>query len=386
MKDKVLRGLAPTGEGIEISISQGVITSIEKIEAAGDSPLPFIAPGFIDIQVNGFKGFDLNGAQPPSPQSVQQMVRSLWPTGVGKVCPTIITNSEEHIIQTLKSIVKACQEDEMIKACIPAVHLEGPFISPEDGPRGVHPAEQVRPPDWEEFLRWQDAAEGLIGIVTLSPEWPGATDFIERLDESGVVPAIGHTAASPKQIHDAVSSGAKLSTHLGNGSHLLLHRHENYIWDQLSQDSLWASLILDGHHLPPAIIKSFIRAKGPERIVLITDAMWQAGLAPGRYYTGRTQVELLPSGRLEVVGGGGILAGSALEMPVGISNAMKFGDLSLSQAIDLATAQPAKLLGLSSRIGVGETADLVEFSYTGPDNPIIIEKVYLKGEKVFSRE
>ena len=145
-----------------------------------------------------------------------------------------------------------------------AFHLEGPYISPDDGPRGAHPARWVRPPDLEEFRRLQDAARGNIRLVTLSPEWPQAPRFIEAIVQQGVVASIGHTRASSEQISDAVSAGATLSTHLGNGADAVLPRHPNYLWEQLAEDRLAASFIVDGFHLPPSFLNVALRAKGLE--------------------------------------------------------------------------------------------------------------------------
>src|SRR5205807_1149747 len=166
---------------------------------------------------------------------------------------------------------------------MPCFHLEGPYISAEDGPRGAHPLAQVRPPDLGEFQRIQEAADGNIRLVTLAPELPGALAFIDKLTAAGVVVAIGHTAASPATIRDAVSAGARLSTHLGNGSHAMLPRHDNYLWEQLAADELWASIICDGHHLPAAVMRCILRVKTPARTILTCDAGSLAGLPSGRY-------------------------------------------------------------------------------------------------------
>src|SRR5687768_6411871 len=151
---------------------------------------------------------------------------------------------------------------------MPGFHLEGPYFSIEDGPRGAHPKEHARDPDWDEFRRWQDAAGGRVRMVTLAPERNGALRFIEQLTAAGVVAAIGHTAATGRQIRDAAAAGARTSTHIGNGCHAVLPRHDNYVWEQLACDDLWASVIADGHHLPPAVLKSVIRAKTPGRVLL----------------------------------------------------------------------------------------------------------------------
>lgn len=349
-----------TGEPATYAAAGGRIACVDPAEAA--SNLPWVAPAFIDHQVNGYMGHDLNGSQPPTAATVAALTRAVWRTGVARYCPTLITHSEAHILHALRAIVAACDADPLVDASIACVHVEGPFISPEDGPRGAHNPKYVRPPDFDEFLRWQEAARGRIGIVTLSPEWPGALQFIERLAALGVVPAIGHTAASPQQIRDAVRAGCRLSTHLGNGSHSVLPRHDNYLWEQMACDELWAGLILDGHHLPPAVAKCILRAKGVQRAVLTSDAVAPAGLPPGRYELNGIAVELTPAGRIEVVDGGGVLAGSACDMPVGVQNAQRFAGLTLSEAVSLATLRPAELLDLPDpTLRPGARADVVLF-------------------------
>ncbi|MEP7339131.1 MAG: amidohydrolase family protein, partial [Acidobacteriota bacterium] len=209
-----------------------------------------LAPGFVDLQINGYGGIDFNDASTTTEQIVAAM-QALWRTGVTSFCPTVITESSEHISKCLANLLRAADESPEFARAMLGIHLEGPFISPEDGPRGAHPRGHVRPPDWEQFRHWQEAARGQIRIVTLSPEWPESFDFIEKAAASGVIVAIGHTAATPAQIACAVQAGVKMSTHLGNGSHARIDRHPNYIWEQLANDALWASFIVDGHHLPP---------------------------------------------------------------------------------------------------------------------------------------
>src|SRR5262249_6132555 len=153
------------------------------------------------------------------------------------LCPTLVTNSFEVIQHGFATLAKACDDPDLSRA-IPCFHLEGPYISPDDGPRGAHPKAHVRAPDWDEFRRWQDAADGRIRLVTLAPEHDSAPTFIEMLTAAGVVVALGHTAATGVRIRDAVRAGARLSTHLGNGCHAQLPRHDNVIWEQLANDGL----------------------------------------------------------------------------------------------------------------------------------------------------
>ena len=227
---------------------------------------PWLAPGLVDLQVNGCAGFDFN-APDLGGEAVAAATRHLWANATTSFLPTVITGPNDRIAGSLAAIAAAAGSDALLGATIPGVHLEGPFISPEDGPRGAHPAACVRAPDWDSLERWQESARGMIRLITLSPEWPAAARFIERCTESGLIVAIGHTAATGEQIRDAVRAGARLSTHLGNGAHPMIPRHTGYLWEQLACDELWASLIADGAHLPTPVLRVMLRAKG-ERCLL----------------------------------------------------------------------------------------------------------------------
>ena len=222
--------------------------------------------------------------------------------------------------------------------------MEGPYISPEDGPRGAHPRQHVAAASVEDFLRRQEAAEGLICLVTLAPEVPGAIRLIEYLATAGIRAAIGHTAASPDQIRAAVKAGATLSTHLGNGCASVLPRHPNFIWEQLAADELLASLIIDGHHLPPTTVKVMARAKTPRRILLVTDAVAAAGCVPGTYELSGMKVILSEDGRVAQPGASW-LAGSAVTLDRAVANTVKFTGLPLEEVLPMASTQPAEYLG-----------------------------------------
>jgi N-acetylglucosamine-6-phosphate deacetylase len=282
--------------------------------------------------------------------------------GVGRFCPTVTTAGAQTLERSLRAIDEACRAWPHVERRVAGIHLEGPYISAQDGPRGAHPREHCRPPDMAEFARLQSAAGGRIRLVTLSPEYDAAPDFIRQLTSEGIVVAIGHTAASGEQIRRAVDAGARLSTHLGNGAHPQLPRHPNYIWDQLADDRLSASLIVDGHHLPPAVVQSFVRAKTPQRLILVSDLSPLAGLPPGEYRTALCHVESLPDGRLVVAGQRQLLAAASEPIGTGVANVMRFAGLDLVTAVELATSNPARLLGLPVHdLAVGAPADVVLF-------------------------
>ena len=366
---------------VEIEVIEGVFLTITKVkENAFDPQGVFIAPPLIDVQVNGFAGYDLN-SNDVKVEDVCQMVKSLWKTGTGFCCPTVVTGSHQRMSRSIQAITTALKDDT-IGSSIIGIHVEGPYISPQDGPRGAHSKEHVRRPDWDEFQRWQDIAEGQIKILTLAPETEGAIALIEKLTESGVVVAIGHTSAKCQQIRDAIRSGATMSTHLGNGAHAQICRHPNYIWDQLAADELHASFIVDGHHLPPSVVKSMFRAKGLERTILVSDAVHLAGLQPGRYQFGGRDIELTSDQSVRLYGTD-YLAGSAIELVRGVENSVKFAGISLDQAFQLATVRPADVLGLDNRIGsiqVDRNADYITFQWDELESKINVLSTVIGGQ------
>lgn len=377
-----IRGKLTSEETIDLTITDGTITAIEPARLdlpcdAGAESL-YLLPGFLDLQLNGYLGIDFN-LPTTRPEEILEATRRVRETGVTGFCPTIITGSAAHIEACISTLVVAIERYPEVAAAIPGLHIEGPYISPEDGPRGAHPLADVRPPNWAEFERWQNLSEGRIRIVTLSPEWPEAIDFIRRASGAGLVVALGHTAATPAQIQAAIDAGARLSTHLGNGSHARIDRHPNYIWEQLADDRLMASLIVDGHHLPKSVVKSFVRVKSPSRTVLVTDAIAAAGLPSGKYYLGNVEVEVTPARRVNLPGTP-YLAGSVLEMPTAIALTVAFTGASLGEAIRMATANPSQLLGLSENRGairLGQRADLLLASWQADPPRLDITDVIL---------
>jgi len=366
------------GEPIEITFEK----KIERIAVSRDSSGIYLAPAWIDLQVNGFAGADYNDPALPH-DSIARSIQALFATGVARFYPTVITGAPDRMEGALRNLSAA--KDTLAEGeAIDGFHVEGPHISPEDGPRGAHPARWVRPPDFDEFRRWQDATGNRVRIVTLSPEWPEAPAYIERITAEGVVAAIGHTGATSEQIAAAVAAGATLSTHLGNGAHAVLRRY-NYILDQLADDRLMADFIVDGIHLPAPFLKIALRAKGPERTVLVTDAAAPAGCAPGRYRLGEVDVELTPDQRV-VMAGKDRLAGSALRMDRGVENVMRIGGLSLSGAVRTATVNAAKAGRVPLRengLAAGDRADLIEFHFTEQNARLEILSTRLAGREVY---
>jgi N-acetylglucosamine-6-phosphate deacetylase len=295
-------------------------------------------PGFLDLQVNGFAGVDFNDPA-TSVEQVHQALVTLRSHGVTQLLPTLISGPFDRFERCARTLLQAHAP------AILGLHMEGPYISPEDGARGAHRREDTAPASLDDFRRRQDVAGGHIRIVTVAPEVPGALALIEHLRANGVRAAIGHTAAPPEQIRDAIRAGATLSTHLGNGCAQMLPRHPNVIWEQLAADELLASLIVDGHHLPPATVKTMVRAKTPRRVVLVTDAIAAAGQPPGEYRLGSMTVRLDENGRVAVPGQPN-LAGSALSMDRAIANTVRFAGVTIEDALAMASMTPAEYLGV----------------------------------------
>ena len=297
----------------------------------------FECPGLCDLQVNGFAGVDFNrpGCQPDELHAARDALRA---SGVTRFLPTLITSSLERFAGCARVLA------QWTDPAVAGIHMEGPYLSPTEA-RGAHPAEHLRDATLDDFARRQDAAEGRIVLVTLAPEVPGALRLIEHLAGRGIRVAIGHSDAAPAQVRDAVAAGATLSTHLGNGSRSSLPRHPNLVWEQLAADALAASVIADGHHLPPATLKSMVRAKTPSRVILVTDATAAAAAPPGRHTLGELEVESDSAGRVTLPGSER-LAGSALTLDRAVAVATAATGLPLEEVLAMASSRPAAFLGI----------------------------------------
>ncbi|TVY08899.1 N-acetylglucosamine-6-phosphate deacetylase [Paenibacillus cremeus] len=371
-----------TGQTINVSAEGGKVVNVERIYQQTDR---WIAPGLIDVQLNGIGGYDLNDTE-LTIDTVKQIVGVLHRGGVTRFCPTVVTGPKERMLHCIRTIAAACEADPKVAHAVIGIHVEGPFIASEDGPRGAHNLKWVRDPDWQEFLEWHEAAGGRLRKVTLAPEKPGAIAFIEQLHQLGIVASIGHTAASEEHIQAAVRAGATMSTHLGNGAHPYIKRHPNYIWAQLAEDRLWAGLIPDGFHLPMSTLKVMIRTKS-SKAILTSDAVNLAGMPPGRYTTHiNDDVILEESGFLHLASTPDILAGSATPLHIGIQRVAVSGIASLGEAITMATKHPAELFGLDQQgigtIQTGSPADLIVYEQH-PDRSWTILETVSNGETVY---
>ena len=373
-----------TSEPVSIEIADGRITRIVPAWPTGTvDDWPLVAPAFFDLQINGHGGTWFSSDS----LTADDVIRTLEPHfafGITRLCPTLITASFEALAAGFAAIDEACRRHDWVEAMVPGCHLEGPYISPVDGPRGAHPLEHVRAADYDEFSRLQETAGGRIRLVTLAAESEGAVEFIQRVTNDGVIVAIGHTAAEPEQIAAAVDAGARLSTHLGNGAHGTIRRHPNYIWEQLADPRLWASIITDGHHLPESVIRTILRTKSAQRTIITCDAAGLAGCPPGVYDEGSMQVEILEDGRIVLAGQSQLLAGSSLQTDTCVAHAISAAGLSRREAFDMAGLNPARLLNFETiELKPGSRADLVFFHHDGPGHPLGITATLFQGSVRF---
>lgn len=346
-------------DAVKVTWDGAVVTAISRVDT-DPADLPILAPGLVDLQVNGYAGLDIN-AESITAETVIELSNVLAAQGITTWLPTVITAPEPRVLAALRAIAGARAADPVVAAAVPSVHVEGPFISDRAGPRGVHDAAFVRPVDLAEVRRWR--AAGPVGVVTVSPHGGRAAGQIRRLVQLGVVVAIGHTHAEPDEVSAAVDAGATLSTHLGNGIATTQPRHPNIIWRQLADDRLSAGLIADGHHLPFDTLEVMLRAKTPDRAFLVSDSTEIGGRPPGRYRTAvGALVELGSDQRLAEVGSE-LLAGAAATLLDGVRNVATRTTFSLADALRLATRNPARLApgtrGGVGEIRVGGPADLI---------------------------
>lgn len=379
-----------SGQWVSIRTKDGRIVSIQQSERPehpdrqhrSARPGRTIAPGLVDTHVNGACGLAFH--RPLAARDIRRIAEHVWQEGVTSFFPTVMDSEPAVMAEALRSIAVACRADPLLNRSIAGIHVESPFISPEDGPRGAHAPHVVRPPDWREFEAWQQAAEGRIRMVTLSPEWPQSVDFIRRCVKAGVCASVGHTAANEEHIRAAVDAGAIVSTHLGNGAHPVLPPHPHYIWDQLAEDRLWATAIADGFHLPVSVLKIIFRMKG-KRALLISDLSSLSGNAPGVYdlHSGSGNVVLTAEGRVHFAHDDRLLAGSARSLKQGVGYIAGNGILPFAEAWEAASVIPAALFQLPARQGlqVGAPADVAVFDRDG--NNIAIREVYIGGGQVY---
>lgn len=372
-----LRGKLLLGEQLvegALVIEDGRIAGIERGPGRAELPEPVIeadtiAPGLIDLQVNGGFGVEVGH----DPDAFAHLAAQLPATGVTAFLPTAVSSPPEFYPPLYEALEKA---REAPGARILGLHLEGPFLSPRR--IGAHRSDVIAgaPPSLlETFLEGPD-----VRVVTLAPELPGALEWIARLRERGIVVSLGHTNATAEEFLRGVDAGAGMATHLYNAMSPFEHRAPNAIGAALVDPRVTCGLIVDGIHSHPLSVRLAMRAKGIARICLVTDMMSAAGMSHGEHTLfGKKVVIDATSARLE----NGTLAGSIITMDATVRNAVRWGGATLGQALSMATEVPARLLGLrdTGRLTVGGSADLVLL-----DGDLKVIATYVRGTRMYARE
>jgi N-acetylglucosamine-6-phosphate deacetylase len=323
-----------------------------------------LAPGFIDIHIHGGAGHDVMENDSEGLPAIQEL---LFKHGVTSFFPTTVTAPLDKTLSALDRLAAAIESAERqpmsrsSHATPRGIHLEGPFISHKC--RGVHPSEDLLPPTLKTFEQFWQAARGRIRVITIAPELEGASEVIAQAAKCGVCVSLGHSNATLAEARTGVAAGGSHFTHTFNAMRPLSHRDPGILGEGLTNPNLSADIIADGIHVDPVVLKLFLRAKGPENTVLITDAMSATGMPDGKYRLGSIEVELKQGKCLA----NGVLAGSVLTMDVAVRNVMNFGGWDLQLALRAATLNAARVsrLANSGKLQAGAEADLVVLSPAG---------------------
>ena len=381
MSNQIINGLLYSdNKPVSIEIESGIIKKITRSRKTVENTI--ISPGLIDLQINGIAGIGFS-EEKLSEQDISVAIQKIWSVGVTTFLPTLITIPRARLIKNLTLLAKI-KKDSRFCDSLYGFHLEGPFIAAEDGPRGAHNRLWVKDIDKTEFDRYLKAAENQIALLTLDPSKSGAADFIKKCVQQNIRIGLGHHNASADEINRAVEAGASLSTHLGNGASIYIHRHYNSIWPQLADDRLKASIIADGFHLLPEELRVFYRAKSKENLILISDMTSLSAMPPGTYGWYEQEITITPEGKMSL-SGTDMLAGAYSPLSEDIGNMIRFSGCSLADAIDMATKTPADLLGMDDRglIAENKRADLILF--TIEDDKPVLQKTILCGQEVYRK-
>jgi N-acetylglucosamine-6-phosphate deacetylase len=358
-------------EWIELPVVVVEDGHITALQSRSDAEIPagqhlnfpdlILVPGFIDIHIHGGAGRD---AMEADESALAQIERQLVKHGVTAYLPTTVTAPQERILKALDGLGKliATANKNRGRATPLGIHLEGPFISHVK--RGVHPPQDLLPPSPQTLDRFWQASAGNIRMMTIAPELPGATETIQYARTLGVHSSLGHSNATYKEAQAGISAGADHATHTFNAMRALDHRDPGILGAVLEDNELTADIIADGIHVHPSVLKLFLRAKGDDRAILITDAISATGMPDGIYSLGGLEVQV-SNGRCEYQGK---LAGSVLTFDRAIRNVMSFAGWQLQQAVRLATLNSAERLGISDQRGMlapGRRADLVVLTPEG---------------------
>ena len=297
--------------------------------------------GFVDLQVNGRQGVDFSD-EALSAEDFAVACRGILKSGTAAFLPTIVTAGIKTYENNLPIIAQVMNQPEF-KGRVLGVHIEGPFISPQDGARGAHPLPHVKEPDIKFLDHMIQLSEGSIKMLTVAAELKGAAELIAYAATKGICVSLGHQLAEYDTVAPAAVAGATSLTHLGNGVPSTLNRHNNPIWAGLAEDKLTAMLITDGHHLPPPLIKLILRIKGVERVVITSDGTALTGMPPGQYNMFGSNVTLDENGRLynpET----GYLSGSGSTMLQCMNHLASLNLLTLEELMQVGYTNPLNMI------------------------------------------
>jgi N-acetylglucosamine-6-phosphate deacetylase len=353
-----------------VVIEDGIVSSMGTQEAgesaAGDRVLDYpgatLAPAFFDVHMHGAAGHDVMEATPEALLAVGGFLAS---RGTGSYLATTVTASKDATLRALAGLAKLvakAPDEARHKAWPIGIHLEGPFLS--HAKKGVQPAEHLLTPDIATFDRFFDASEGHIKLMTMAPELPGAVELVAHASARGVRVSLGHSDATSAETRAAIAAGAASATHTFNAMRPLDHREPGILGTVLTTDSLYAELICDGIHTAPELVKLWWRAKGPERAILVTDAMSAAGKPDGEYHLGGFAVQVANGKAMAR----GVLAGSVLTLDRALTNFLEFTGADLEQGLRLLSINPATMTGFQDQAGslaVGQKANLVAVDGAG---------------------
>jgi N-acetylglucosamine-6-phosphate deacetylase len=351
-----------------IVVEDGRITAIESREGAevpsGGAehafPAATLAPAFFDVHIHGAAGHDIMEG---TPQALSTMGRFLAARGTGAFLATTVSAPLDATLRSLAGVAKVIAQKQVEGEARPiGIHLEGPFLS--HSKRGAHPSNRLLAPDIAVFDRMYEAAEGHVRLITLAPELPGAAELAGHAASRGVRVSVGHSDASAADTRRTIAAGATSATHTYNAMRCLDHKDPGILEVVLTTDELFAELICDGIHNMPELVLLWWRAKGPERAILVTDAMSATGMPEGEYQLGGFPVQVA-GGKAMV---NGVLAGSVLTLDRALENFLKFTGATVEQGLRLMTVNPAGMTGFKDGTGtlaVGGRADFVAVDATG---------------------
>ena len=360
---RVERPLVFIDEGRIVEIASSSRRDIPKGPRVLDFANCVLVPGFVDMHIHGGAGHDVMESDPAALPTLEQL---LYRHGVTTYFPTTITAPLETTLDALGRLadaIEAASKNQSKDRARPAgIHLEGPFISHVRP--GVHPTGDLLRPSLEIFERLWKASRGHIKVLTIAPELDGARALITEAARRGVCVSLGHSDANLEQAQSAVTAGARHATHTFNAMRPMGHRDPGILGFALADDRLSAEIIADGVHVDPLMVRLFLRAKGGDSAVLVTDATAATGMPDGQYRLGSLVVEVKDGKCLSH----GKLAGSVLTLDQAVRNVVRFANCDLQGAVRLATLNPARTTGLASGVGTlaeGATADLVVLSPQG---------------------